>query len=240
MFIVTGASSGIGRGTAAALARRGIDVLTVARRAELLTELQRDNGSNIRPIVADLSTESGINELLARAETYGHVDGIVHAAGSLIPPADYGELRADELTEHFRIHVATPIEINNRLGALLQGSRLVYIDSASASDPRVGWSGYSIVKSAAQLAARAATEELREAQVVRIFPGGVRTQIVQAVLESPNPSPTKTLFTELVDAGTFAEPNAVGDYIARIALDATSEQLAEREFWDFNDPTSHL
>lgn len=240
MFIVTGASSGIGRATAAALAQRGVDVLAVARRAEQLAELQRMQGSKIRALPADLATDQGIEDLITVASTHERVEGVIHAAGSLIAPREYGELRADDLAEAFRVHVVTPIEINNRLGDLLRGGRLVYIDSYSATAPRLGWCGYSIVKSAAQMAARSASEEFQEAQVIRVFPGGVRTELVQTILDSPRSSPTRDVFSDMAKSGALAEPEVIGGYIARIALDASLEQLADREFWDFNDATSHL
>lgn len=239
MFIVTGASSGIGRATAAALAQRSVEVLAVARRSEPQAELQNQHGDNVRVLAADLATHQGIEDLAALATAYGRVNGVVHAAGSSIPPAGYGQLAADELAEHFRIHVTTPIEINNRLQHLLRGGRVVYTDSYSAAAPRPGWSGYSIIKAAAQMAARAADEELEDVQVIRVFPGGVRTPLVQAILDSPTPSPTREDFRELDASGQLSEPDVIGTYIAGIALDATMEQLAAREFWDYNDPTSH-
>lgn len=240
VFIVTGASSGIGRAVAAAFAQRGVEVIAVARRTQQLADLERQEGPKIRTLAADLATDKGIDDLIMEAGTFARIDGIIHAAGSLVTPADYSELRASNLTEHFRIHVATPIEINNRLGALIRTGRLIYIDSYSASDPRPGWCGYSIIKSAAQMAARSAKEELQDARVIRVFPGGVRTQLVQAVLDSPNPSATKEAFSDMATSGAFTEPDVIGSYIASIALDATDEQLDAREFWDFTDSTSHL
>ena len=230
-FVVTGASSGIGRATAAALADRGADVIAVARRREPLAELAATHDT-VTAVVADLSTAEGIDTLVAAVPTDHPVDGIVHAAGSLVPVAPYRGLAADELTAHFRIHVATPIEITNRFADRLAGGRAIYIDSYSAGDPRDGWAGYSIVKAAAQMSARAAAQELDDIDVVRIFPGGVRTELVEAVLDSPG-SPAGDAFRAYDDAGQIAEPDEVGAFVAIIALLPRAE-LAEREFWDFN------
>jgi short-subunit dehydrogenase involved in D-alanine esterification of teichoic acids len=62
--IVTGASSGLGREFALALAERGRSVLVVARREDrlrLLAEEVRARGGQLEPLIADLSTREGID-----------------------------------------------------------------------------------------------------------------------------------------------------------------------------------
>ncbi|MEM7094257.1 MAG: SDR family NAD(P)-dependent oxidoreductase [Actinomycetota bacterium] len=234
-YIVTGASSGIGRATAVALAERGASVLAIARRVGPLAELAAGHPGLVQTLAADLATEEGLAALVERAaalaDTDG-IDGVVHAAGSLVPVEPYGELDSDALTDHFRVHVATPIEINNRLADQLRGGRVVYIDSFSAASPRAGWSAYSIVKAAAQMAARAASQELDDVHVVRIFPGGVRTPLVDGVLADRS-SPVGDVFRELQAAGELAEPDDVGRYIARIATEMSTEELRTTEFWEY-------
>jgi short-subunit dehydrogenase len=83
--VVTGASSGIGRVTALALARRGMTVAAVARRAELLdavvTECRADSPASYR-LVADLgargAAERVVDETVARC---GRIDVLVNNAG---------------------------------------------------------------------------------------------------------------------------------------------------------------
>ena len=63
MFIVTGASSGIGRSTAVALADEGLDVVAVARNGEALGDLRRGRGDRIEAVVADLAASEGVDAL---------------------------------------------------------------------------------------------------------------------------------------------------------------------------------
>jgi len=238
-YIVTGASSGIGRAAAAALAAREVTVLAVARSEGKLRELSAEFDGLVHPVVADLASEDGLQAFVEAVARFDRFDGVVHSAGSLVPVEPYGELTAVALSRHFAIHVGAPIEINNRVGERIRGGRVVYIDSYSASSPRDGWAGYSILKAAAQMAARAASQELDDVDIVRIFPGGVRTPLVEAVLAAPETSAAANAFRGFDAAGDIAEPKEIGAYIARLALDVSSAELAEREFWDFGDPATH-
>jgi NAD(P)-dependent dehydrogenase (short-subunit alcohol dehydrogenase family) len=233
VYVVTGASSGIGRATAAVIADTGADVVAVARSHAELRRLAVEHPS-IRPVTADVGTPSGI-EALVRAVGSGRVDGIVHAAGSMIEPHDYIELDADTLIDHMRVHVTAPMTIKQRLRSQLRGGRVIAIDSWSADDVRVGWCGYSIVKSAARMAALAARAELDHVTVIRVFPGAVRTPLVESVLSSSRPSPTRDAFRKLDAGGTIANPDDVGRFIADLLLVRSDVELVERPVWDITD-----
>lgn len=236
LFIVTGASSGIGFAAARALAIQHHNVIAVARNADKLETLKSGHGDCIQILPADLSTESGRATVIEHAKHIGHIDGIVHAAGSLISPAGYQSLKADEMAADLTIHVSVPILLNSALEDELAGGRIVYIDSYSASSLRVGWSGYSIIKAAAQMAARSAATEIPKSAVIRIFPGAVRTPLVETMLTSQQSSPTFDLFKALESEGSISEPDIIGEFIANVMINATDQQLKEREIWDFNNP----
>ena len=82
--VVTGASDGIGREFARELAARGLNLLLVARRAEVLaalaSELQSAHGVQCRPLAADLSTPSG-NKSVFEASAGLDIGLLVAAAG---------------------------------------------------------------------------------------------------------------------------------------------------------------
>lgn len=235
LFVVTGASSGIGNAVAQSLVSVGCRVLAVARSTDRLAELQKRCGEPAQILTADLSTTEGINRVTEAVTSLGNISGIVHGAGSLITPTPYQELNAGNLLRDMAIHVTAPIQLNSALKKLLVGGRIVYIDSFSASNLRVGWSGYSVVKAAAQMAARAAAEEMTESSVIRVFPGAVNTPLVEAVLTDQTHSPTRQLFRELKANGQLTEPSEVGHFIADILVNKTDEQLNERLTWDINE-----
>jgi len=83
--IVTGASSGIGRATALALAREGAAVALAARRVERLAEVAREiaaDGGQALPVPTDVAEEEQAAALVARVlAAYGGLDILVNAAG---------------------------------------------------------------------------------------------------------------------------------------------------------------
>lgn len=240
LFVITGATSGIGRATASALAARGRKVMAVGRSGEGLRMLTDGYPACLQTVCADLSTASGINTVVEALQSCAKIDGLVHAAGSAVALSSYQDFDAEALSHHMSVHVAAPIALNNRLRAKLEGTRIVYLDSYSANAPRGGWATYSIVKAAARMSARAAAAEMPESTVIRVFPGGVRTPLVEAVLASTVPGETVEAFRKMQAEGKMAEPEEVGAYLADILLRASDEQTGSRESWDFNNPEDRI
>ena len=92
--VVTGASSGIGRGCATYLAASGFDLVIVARSQETLhalaTELESQFGVEVHVVAADLSTEAGTQMVVTRSAEYD--------VGLFVPAAGYGT--AGQLTDN--------------------------------------------------------------------------------------------------------------------------------------------
>jgi 3-oxoacyl-[acyl-carrier protein] reductase len=80
--LVTGASSGIGRGIAQALVEDGFGVALAARRERLLTELAAELGDRSLAVTTDVSQAPAVELLVRRAvERFGRLDVVVTAAG---------------------------------------------------------------------------------------------------------------------------------------------------------------
>lgn len=121
--LVTGASGGIGRVIATALARYGARAVVCARRRERLEETVADirgQGGEAAALVADLARLDALDGVAAEAiAVFGHVDIVVNAAGvNLREPAD--AVTVDGWRHTLDIHLGAPFFLAR---ALIPGMR---------------------------------------------------------------------------------------------------------------------
>ena len=126
--IITGASSGIGRSTALALAREGAAVVIHARRTEKLEQLASDirkTGAKVRAVTGDAAKIPDIESLLAQAREFsqtlgraGQIDIVVVNAGRGLAG---GLLASDEQQwrEMYEINVLGAAALMRRAGLLM-------------------------------------------------------------------------------------------------------------------------
>lgn len=116
--LVTGASGGIGRAIAAALARYGARVVVSARRRERLEETAADirgRGGEAAALVADLARLDALDGVAAEAITvFGRVDIVVNAAGE--NPREPAEaVTVDSWRRTLDIHLGAPFFLTRAL-----------------------------------------------------------------------------------------------------------------------------
>jgi NAD(P)-dependent dehydrogenase (short-subunit alcohol dehydrogenase family) len=108
VFIVTGASSGIGLATAQALAARGGKVALVARSTQALEELAATLPGSLA-ITADMTDFAAVRQAVADIDHhYGRIDGLVNNAGRSYAAA-IEEIDPAVFDEIFHLNVLGPI-----------------------------------------------------------------------------------------------------------------------------------
>jgi short-subunit dehydrogenase len=188
--VITGASSGIGRATALALAREGASVVVSARRANeldtLVAEIERQAGTALA-VPADVTDERAVIDLANRAvERFGRIDIWVNNAGVMLigafadtPAEDYR--RVIETNFFGQVHGARAVlPIFREQGA----GTLVNIASLDARAPQPHASAYIASKHAVRALGMSLRQELLldgkdDIHVVTILPATIDTPIFQ-------------------------------------------------------------
>jgi 3-oxoacyl-[acyl-carrier protein] reductase len=128
--IVSGASTGIGRAIAKALALEGVRVVAVARRKDLLEMLAQEvhaAGGVVIPVTQDIMQEDAAKKLASAAMAeLGHVDILVNNAGGSrplpvdAPDSDWDEAIALNFTRYRQVtHALLPQMIERRWGRII-------------------------------------------------------------------------------------------------------------------------
>ena len=183
--IITGASSGIGKATALALAKAGINVALVSRSLnslETVAQACTQQGVKAKPYVMDLSEltkiPATIQEIVA---DFGDIDIIVNNAGmgytNLLretPLADWQQVINLNLTSDFQcVQGVLP-----RMRERKQGT-IINVASIAATQAFPEWGAYSVSKAALLSFSKVlATEERSHGiRVMTVSPGAVNTPI---------------------------------------------------------------
>ena len=179
LFIVTGASTGMGAATARELAAQGHFVLAGVRRAE---DGQALASSHIRPVILDITRPEQITELVDLVETDGRpLRAVINNAGIAVN-APVEVLPMTEWRRQFDVNFFGHIEVTQALlPALLRSrGRVVMMSSIGGRLAQPTYGAYSGSKFALEAVSDSLRRELAPdgVQVVIVEPGAVRTEMV--------------------------------------------------------------
>ena len=157
--VVVGASSGLGRCVAVALAQRGDPVAMLARRRDRLEEAAEEGGPTATPIVCDVTDAAGCTTAVQRAaDELGGIDAVVYTTGVGILRR-IEELTADDWARSFATNVIGAATVTAAALPHLREAQgtAAYFSSVSASITPP-WPGL-----AAYLTSKAALDKMVEA-----------------------------------------------------------------------------
>ncbi|MFZ0423769.1 MAG: SDR family NAD(P)-dependent oxidoreductase [Xanthobacteraceae bacterium] len=194
--LVTGASRGIGRAAALALARQGAHVVAVARTVGGLEELDdeaRAAGGSATLVPLDMRDSPGIYRLAtALNERYQRLDILVGNAAVVGQRSPLGHIEPGDWDETIGINVTANWHLIRAMDPLLRqakAGRVVLVTSGAATHARAYSGAYSVSKAALNVlgqiyAAETASTPLR----VNLFnPGPTRTRMRAAVMPGEDP-----------------------------------------------------
>jgi 3-oxoacyl-[acyl-carrier protein] reductase len=213
--LVTGASMGIGRGIATALAREGVRLAVVARRRKLLEELENELGAKLVIIECDLLSEGSIERIAAEAlRALGSVEILVNnAGGSRRFTLEATEAQWDEaLTLNF----TRQRQLTHRLLAqMIAGKWGRIINITGKSEPE-GLNGAFAAKAAMHSWAKGLSREVgKHGITVNCIPPG--RIISEQILRNYPPEFRKRESEEDIPVGEYGQPADIANLVCFLA-----------------------
>ena len=236
--LITGASSGIGAVYADRLARRGHDLILVARDAARLTavaEAATRHGVAVETIRADLTKAADLRRVEERLRTDGAISMLVNNAGIGAAPG-LVDANVDALEQMIQVNVAAATRLAAAAASAFSAAgrgTIVNISSALALAPELFSGAYSGTKAYILNLSISLRQELT--------PRGVRVQVVL-------PGATRTAFWGPTGESLRAEMVMDAEELVDAALagldageDVTIPSLPDRTDWDgFNAARGRL
>lgn len=211
-FLVTGASSGIGRATALLLAESGARVVLNGRDEGRLNEtLTSLNGMGHLAFATALVSADQTNDWVkGLLETTGPLNGVFHSAGiemirpvRMIKQAQLEDVLGSSLFAAFGM--ARALSGKN---ALVDGASLVFMSSVAGSTGQVGMTAYSAAKAAIDGMVRSLACELasRQIRVNSVAAGAIQTAMHERLTKGSGDDAAKAYAnSHLLGFGTPAD-----------------------------------
>jgi NAD(P)-dependent dehydrogenase (short-subunit alcohol dehydrogenase family) len=173
VFVVTGASAGIGNAVTRLLVEEGARVVAVSRQA-IPAE------PSVLPFAADITDPTAPESIVsATLEAFDRLDGIVNNAGGLDIRDGFQKITDDDWRQSFELNFFAAVRLSRAaLPTMLErGGSLVHIASEAARFPDPSIAHYA--------AAKTAMLSLSKVLAAEFGPSGVRSNVV-------SPGPTRT------------------------------------------------
>ncbi|NGO09132.1 SDR family oxidoreductase [Streptomyces sp. HC44] len=227
--IITGASKGLGRALAEALAERGWDLVLDARTADALQEAAAalgKHGTRVEALPGDVTDPAHRAGLAAAAQRLGGIDLLVNNASALgaEPLVRLEHLALDGLRQALEVNVVAAVGLVQEALPMLRESAagtVIDISSDAAAEAYETWGGYGASKAALDHVSAVLAEEEPGLRVWAVDPGDMGTDLYAAAVpddDDPRPAPASVVpaFLRLLD-----ERPASGRYAAPALLELT-------------------
>ncbi len=229
-FVVSGASSGLGRAVAEQLVAEGARVLLVARNADALQEVAQELGEQAHPCPADVSQTSGIDKVAAVAvDRFGTLDGVlVNAGGPPFGPAL--ELTDEQWLDAFRLLIGGPVRLLRTLVSQMnEGASVLFITSTSVREPIKNLDSSNVLRPGVAALAKCLAKELGpRIRVNSLAPGRIDTARSRSLDEARaadlgiSTEEQRSNVSQGIPLGRYGEPAELGRAAAFLLSPAAS------------------
>ncbi|SDB57881.1 Short-chain dehydrogenase [Desulfonatronum thiosulfatophilum] len=240
-LLLTGASMGIGRALAVALAGVGVNLVINARSEDRLRETREmcvGSGAVVEEIAGDASRSEIVDAMVAKAGDIGGLWGFIHAAGLLHPGPHVWELAEEEFQAVFQANVVAAYQLIRACMPLLlrQGEGLaVFFGSGAAVKTQPGIAAYCAAKAAEEHLARQLAAEAPQITSTVYRPGVVETRMQSQARESEGGAARQLqqVFKAFKEQGQLITPEESAAGLVRLL--SSSPKRLHGGTWDVRD-----
>ncbi len=236
--VITGASRGIGRAVAIALAGEGFDIAAIARSVdsegmEILAPEVEKRGAQFFPIGLDISCTKCHKEVVSNIlDRYGRIDFLVNNAGvAPLQRRDLLEMGEDSYDRVMNINLKGPVFFAQKIAKEMIWMKeqinpyrpvIIFITSVSATLTSTNRAEYCISKAGLSMASAVFSDRLSRENILvfEVRPGIIQTDMTAMIREKYD----KLIAEGLVPQKRWGFPDDIGKAVASIA----------RGDWDFS------
>jgi len=187
VVLITGASSGIGEGTARLLAANGARVVLGARRTDRLKEIAADiekAGGVVRFRSLDVTDGHNMESFVAFAESeFGHIDVLVNNAG-VMPLSPLSSLKVDEWNWMIDVNIRGVLHgiaaVLPRMEAQGYG-QIINVSSVGGFVVQPTGAIYSATKFAVRAISEGLRKESAKIRCTCVYPGVVTSELAETI-----------------------------------------------------------
>lgn len=236
--VITGASRGIGRGVAIALASEGFDIAAIARSVdsegmEILGAAVEKIGGEFFPVGFDISCTACHSEVVQNfLDRYGRIDFLVNCAGvAPLQRNDLLDMTEESYDRVMNINLRGPVFFSQKVAREMIWLRqqipsfkpvIVFITSVSANLSSTNRAEYCVSKAGLSMATMVFADRLskEDIRVYELRPGIIQTDMTAKIKDKYD----KLISEGLVPQKRWGHPEDIGRAVASIA----------RGDWDFS------
>ena len=230
LFVVGGASRGLGRAVAEQLVLEGARVILVARDANALSETVRELGEGAYPLAADLSDPLSVGKITGAVSERGDALGgiLVNSGGP--PFGSAMELEDEQCLAAFESLISGPIRLLRALVPVMSdGASVLFVTSSSVRQPIPNLDASNVLRPGVAALAKCLARELApRVRVNSLAPGRIDTERARS-LDSSNAAALGVSFEEqrarmsaAIPMGRYGEPEEFGRAAAFLLSPAAS------------------
>lgn len=236
LYIITGASKGIGEALATQLENAGHDVLRLARtNPHQLPNLQEVDLTNISSAI--IIIENWINNRLSNATSIN----LINNAGTVEPMGIVGKMDITEISQALMLNVGAVIALSNAFVALTNNfagrKTIMNISSGAGRKPYEGWGVYCATKAAVdrftEVLMQEQSNQINPIKVTAIAPGIIETDMQNVIRNS-----TEELFPNIerfIDYKNTGKLSSANDTATALLNYLHSEKMGSSAITDIRD-----